>query len=65
MKMPEKIEPVMFAPCGMNCLVCYKHCYHKKPCTGCLKSDQGKPKENWELPGAGLLIKFIRTGSRT
>ena len=44
MKMPEKIEPVMFAPCGMNCLVCYKHCYHKKPCAGCLKSDQGKPE---------------------
>ena len=44
MKMPEKIEPVMFAPCGMNCLVCYKHCYHRKPCAGCLKSDQGKPE---------------------
>ena len=44
MKMQEKIEPVMFAPCGMNCLVCYKHCYHKKPCAGCLKSDQGKPE---------------------
>lgn len=23
MKMPEKIEPAMLAPCGMNCLVCY------------------------------------------
>lgn len=44
MRMPEKIEPVMFAPCGMNCLVCYKHCYHKKPCAGCLKSDRGKPE---------------------
>lgn len=44
MKMPEKIESAMFAPCGMNCLVCYKHCYHKKPCGGCLKSDRGKPE---------------------
>ncbi len=45
MKMPdEKIETVMFAPCGMNCKVCYKHCYHKKPCAGCLKSDIGKPE---------------------
>ena len=44
MKMPERIEPDMFAPCGMNCLVCYKHCYHKKPCDGCLKSDDGKPE---------------------
>lgn len=40
MKMPtEKIDTVMFAPCGMNCLVCYKHCYHKKPCAGCLNSE--------------------------
>lgn len=30
MKMPkENIDTAMFAPCGMNCLVCYKHCYHK------------------------------------
>jgi hypothetical protein len=45
MKMPlDKIEPIMFAPCGMNCMVCYKHCYHKKTCDGCLKSDKGKPE---------------------
>ncbi|MDE6961897.1 MAG: DUF3795 domain-containing protein [Lachnospiraceae bacterium] len=44
MKMPKTIEPAMFAPCGMNCMVCYKHCYHKKPCAGCLNSDQGKPE---------------------
>ena len=35
MKMPkENIDTIMFAPCGMNCMVCYKHCYHKKPCAG-------------------------------
>lgn len=45
MKMPkDDIDTTMFAPCGMNCFVCYKHCYHKKPCDGCLNSDQGKPK---------------------
>lgn len=45
MKMPEtNIDLIYFAPCGMNCLVCYKHCYHKKPCDGCLKSDLGKPE---------------------
>ncbi|MDA3731369.1 DUF3795 domain-containing protein [Niameybacter massiliensis] len=45
MKMPsEPIETIMFAPCGMNCKVCYKHCYMKKPCDGCLKSDEGKPE---------------------
>ena len=45
MKMPEeKIDPMLFAPCGMNCLVCYKHCYHKKPCSGCRNGDKGKPE---------------------
>ena len=39
-----KTETAMFAPCGMNCLVCYKHCYHKRPCAGCHKSDLGKPE---------------------
>lgn len=43
--MPTKtINSIMFAPCGMNCMVCYKHCYLKKPCAGCLKSDEGKPE---------------------
>lgn len=45
MKMPmEPIDPLMFAPCGMNCLVCYRHCYHKKPCAGCFRGDIGKPE---------------------
>jgi hypothetical protein len=45
MKMPnENIESIMFAPCGINCKVCYKHCCHKKPCVGCLKDDLGKPE---------------------
>ena len=45
MKMPiENIDGAMFAPCGMNCMICYKHCYHKKPCSGCLNSDKGKPE---------------------
>lgn len=44
MEMPQKMDGSMFAPCGMNCVVCYKHCYHKKPCAGCLNSDLGKPE---------------------
>ena len=44
MKMPnENIDTDMFAPCGMNCKVCYQHCYHKKPCSGCLNSGKEKP----------------------
>ena len=45
MKMPaEGITADFFAPCGMNCMVCYKHCYHKKPCAGCLRGEDGKPE---------------------
>ncbi|MEG0077268.1 DUF3795 domain-containing protein [Anaerorhabdus sp.] len=40
----KKMSNTMFAPCGMNCTVCYKHCYHPKPCQGCLNSDLGKPE---------------------
>ena len=47
MKMPMKIDTEMFAPCGMNCMVCYKHCYTKKtkqPCGGCMVESKGKPE---------------------
>jgi len=44
MKMPDSIETSMFAPCGMNCMLCYKHCNHRKPCSGCLNCGTGKPK---------------------
>lgn len=44
MKMPQSINPLFFAPCGMNCFVCYKHCNVKTPCAGCLLSDSGKPE---------------------
>ncbi len=45
MKMPEgPIRPELFAPCGMNCMVCYKHCFHKRPCGGCRSGGVGKPE---------------------
>lgn len=45
MKMPEEcIKINMLAPCGMNCMVCYKHCYSKRPCSGCFNSDIDKPE---------------------
>jgi len=43
MKMPTKIDNQLFAPCGIDCMVCYKHCLSKKPCPGCLAGDDGKP----------------------
>lgn len=45
MKMPKKLDEIMFAPCGMNCSVCYKHVTlpkRGKPCSGCQNGDEGK-----------------------
>lgn len=41
MKMPLQPDISLFAPCGMNCTVCYKH-LAKKPCEGCLNGDLNK-----------------------
>ena len=35
MKMPQKIEARMIAPCGVNCLACSAYLDSKKPCPGC------------------------------
>ena len=35
MKMPEKMEASMIAPCGVNCLACSAHLGGSKPCPGC------------------------------
>lgn len=44
MKMPKQsIDTTMFAPCGINCKVCYRHCNHKNPCGGCLNGGREKP----------------------
>lgn len=39
---PDHIDASFFAPCGMNCLVCYKH-LGQKPCAGCLSGSENKP----------------------
>lgn len=39
MKMPDQIANSMFAPCGMNCMLCYSHLKTKKPCAGCLNDE--------------------------
>jgi hypothetical protein len=43
MLMPAEIPDYLFAPCGMNCMVCYVHLKDKKPCNGCLGDDSQKP----------------------
>lgn len=35
MKMADKIDARMIAPCGVNCLVCSAHLDDRKPCPGC------------------------------
>lgn len=43
MKMPkDPIGTELFAPCGMNCMVSYRHCHHNKPYIGCLIGDAEK-----------------------
>lgn len=34
MKAPETIDVGMLAPCGLNCMLCYRH-LGKNPCPGC------------------------------
>ena len=43
MEMPAAIPAALLAPCGMNCLVCYKHCLSPRPCPGCRGEGAGKP----------------------
>lgn len=45
MKMPPTIENIMLASCGINCMVCYKHCNSKKPCIGCLAGESCAPEQ--------------------
>ena len=44
MKMPENMDKQQFAPCGVDCNVCWGHLRKKNPCSGCLSSDAPRPK---------------------
>lgn len=44
--MPEKINSELFAPCGVNCLICEDYLKTNNPCPGCLISDRGKKKSS-------------------
>lgn len=61
MKMPEKINSAMLAPCGMNCIVYYKHCYHKKHCAGCFSDAEGKPEHRRKCKIKGCAIEKVLT----
>ncbi len=58
MKMPAgPIDPMMFAPCGMNCQVCYQHSDHPKPCGGCHSRSLQKPKHCRNCPIRECTVK--------
>ncbi len=40
--MPDRIPNTFFAPCGMNCFICYKHLSHKNSCPGCREDAPSK-----------------------
>jgi hypothetical protein len=44
MKMPDKMDKSMFAPCGVDCNVCSGHLRTKNTCSGCLTDDKQKVK---------------------
>lgn len=58
MKMPEKIDERLFAPCGMNCMVCCRALREAKALSRCFGRDGGKPAtagnaESATAPGSG------------
>ncbi|MEA5014323.1 MAG: DUF3795 domain-containing protein [Candidatus Limiplasma sp.] len=52
MKMPERIEAGMIAPCGVNCFACSAYLDGKKPCHGCRA-----PKERITRRSCGNCVK--------
>lgn len=44
MKMPDVLPEKMYAPCGINCTVCYVHLRKKNACLGCWAQDLTKPE---------------------
>ena len=44
MKMPDRVPQFLLAPCGVNCLVCYKYLQSKGTCPGCLSAQPDRPK---------------------
>ncbi|MDA3935248.1 MAG: DUF3795 domain-containing protein [Actinomycetota bacterium] len=41
---PSSIQPVLIAPCGMDCGLCIGHLRDRNPCGGCGGGDTNKPK---------------------
>lgn len=50
MRMSKTITDQLFAPCGINCMLCHHHCENSEPCEGC-RGGKGKSKhcQNCEM----------------
>ncbi len=53
MKMPDKLDSKLLAPCGINCISCERY---QNPCAGCLIGDDGKTKSQFEMQNKILLL---------
>lgn len=42
MKMPNPIDERLLAPCGLNCLLCYRHLKKAGACPGCFAEEGGE-----------------------
>ncbi|MGA1792332.1 MAG: DUF3795 domain-containing protein [Thermoplasmatota archaeon] len=42
------MDPLLIAPCGLNCGTCRYHLKEKKPCPGCRSEDFDKPKTRFQ-----------------
>jgi len=57
MEMPEKIDNIMFAPCGINCKLCVKHTKESNSCPGCLIDSPNKTKNSLKCKIKSCLSK--------
>lgn len=46
MKMPDKIDSNLIAPCGVNCGACGAHLDAKKPCPGCRAPEEAQIRKS-------------------
>lgn len=56
MKMPDKLDSKLLAPCGINCISCERY---QNPCAGCLIGDDGKIKASLKCKIKSALIQRI------
>ena len=61
MKMPDKLDSKLLAPCGINCISCERY---QNPCAGCLIGDDGKTKASLKCKIKNMGIGKITDSDR-